>query len=165
MSKHALQSIGYTHPGQTEFIAERCGVTATNAVMMLAGPALRVVPLTVHIPLAEVPERLTSDLIVAKARIVARGLKRDFGIAHPRLAIAGVNPHAGESGRLGDEETRIIVPALAALAEMGSLSTDRSPPTRCSRPASATAMTHCYARITTRRWRRSRRCISTTAST
>lgn len=119
VSKHALQSIGYTHPGQTEFIAERCGVTATNAVMMLAGPALRVVPLTVHISLAEVPERLTSDLIVAKARIVARGLKRDFGIAHPRLAIAGVNPHAGESGRLGDEETRIIVPALAALAEDG----------------------------------------------
>src|SRR3546814_6047673 len=72
VSKQALHGIGYTHPGQTEFIAERCGVTATNAVMMLAGPSLRVVPLTVHIPLAEVPERLTSELIVAKARIVAR---------------------------------------------------------------------------------------------
>src|SRR3546814_7638005 len=88
----------YTHPGQTEFIAERCGVTATNAVMMLAGPGLRVVPLTVHIPLAEVPDRLTSELIVAKARIVARGLRRDFGIAAPRLAIAGLNPPAGENG-------------------------------------------------------------------
>lgn len=116
VSKHALQGIGYTHPGQTEFIAERCGVTATNAVMMLAGPSLRVVPLTVHIPLAEVPERLTGELIVAKARIVARALKRDFGIAAPRLAIAGMNPHAGESGRLGDEEIRIIAPAVALLA-------------------------------------------------
>jgi 4-hydroxythreonine-4-phosphate dehydrogenase len=117
VSKHALHSIGYTHPGQTEFIAERCGVAATNAVMMLAGPALRVVPLTVHIPLAEVPERLTGELIVAKARIVARGLRRDFAVAAPRLAIAGLNPHAGESGRLGDEEIRIIAPAVEQLAE------------------------------------------------
>ena len=119
VSKHALHGIGYTHPGQTEFIAERCGVTATNAVMMLAGPGLRVVPLTVHIPLAEVPERLTAELIVAKARIVARGLVRDFGIAAPRIAIAGLNPHAGESGQLGDEEIRIIAPAVAQLAEEG----------------------------------------------
>ncbi|WP_184097522.1 4-hydroxythreonine-4-phosphate dehydrogenase PdxA [Sphingopyxis panaciterrulae] len=119
VSKHALQGIGYTHPGQTEFIAERCGVAATNAVMMLAGPALRVVPLTVHIPLAEVPERLTGELIVAKARIVARGLRRDFAVAAPRLAIAGLNPHAGESGRLGDEEIRIVAPAVEQLAEEG----------------------------------------------
>ena len=119
VSKHALHSIGYTHPGQTEFIAERCGVTATNAVMMLAGPSLRVVPLTVHIPLAEVPERLTTELIVAKARIVARGLARDFGIAAPRMAIAGLNPHAGESGQLGDEEIRVIAPAVALLADEG----------------------------------------------
>ena len=119
VSKHALNGIGYTHPGQTEFIAERCGVTATNAVMMLAGPSLRVVPLTVHIPLAEVPERLTAELIVAKARIVARGLVRDFGIASPRLAIAGLNPHAGESGQLGREEITVIAPAVAQLAEEG----------------------------------------------
>ncbi|MBN8844204.1 MAG: 4-hydroxythreonine-4-phosphate dehydrogenase PdxA [Sphingomonadales bacterium] len=119
VSKHALHGIGYTHPGQTEFIAERCGVTATNAVMMLAGPSLRVVPLTVHIPLAEVPERLTIDLIVAKARMVARGLTRDFGIAEPRLAIAGLNPHAGENGQLGSEEIRIMIPAVAQLAEEG----------------------------------------------
>jgi 4-hydroxythreonine-4-phosphate dehydrogenase len=119
VSKHALHGIGYTHPGQTEFIAERCGVTATNAVMMIAGPALRVVPLTVHIPLAEVPERLTAELIAAKARIVARGLARDFGIAAPRLAIAGLNPHAGENGQLGDEEIRIIAPAVAQLADEG----------------------------------------------
>ncbi|WP_033073670.1 4-hydroxythreonine-4-phosphate dehydrogenase PdxA [Sphingopyxis sp. MWB1] len=119
VSKHALQSIGYTHPGQTEFIAERCGVMASNAVMMLAGPSLRVVPLTVHIPLAEVPTRLTSELIVSRARVVSRGLRRDFGVAKPRLAIAGVNPHAGESGRLGDEEARIILPALEQLAADG----------------------------------------------
>jgi len=119
VSKHALHGIGYTHPGQTEFIAERCGVTATNAVMMLAGPSLRVVPLTVHIPLVEVAERLTTELIVAKARIVARGLARDFGLASPRLAIAGLNPHAGESGQLGREEITVIAPAVAQLAEEG----------------------------------------------
>ena len=112
VSKFALHGIGYTHPGQTEFIAERCGVTATNAVMMLAGPSLRVVPLTVHIPLAQVPERLTVELIVAKARIVARGLKRDFGIESPRIALAGLNPHAGESGQLGSEEDRVISTTL-----------------------------------------------------
>jgi 4-hydroxythreonine-4-phosphate dehydrogenase len=119
VSKYALHGIGYTHPGQTEFIAERCGVTATNAVMMLAGPTLRVVPLTVHIPLIEVPERLTVELIVAKARIVARGLRRDFGIDAPRIALAGLNPHAGESGQLGSEEERIMAPAIAQLAEDG----------------------------------------------
>ncbi|WP_447931326.1 4-hydroxythreonine-4-phosphate dehydrogenase PdxA [Sphingopyxis fribergensis] len=119
VSKYALHSIGYTHPGQTEFIAERCGVTATNAVMMLAGPTLRVVPLTVHIPLADVPERLTVELIVAKARIVARALRRDFGIDAPRIALAGLNPHAGESGQLGSEEERIMAPAIAQLAEDG----------------------------------------------
>lgn len=121
VSKFALHGIGYTHPGQTEFIAERCGVTATNAVMMLAGPSLRVVPLTVHIPLIEVSERLTVELIVAKARIVARGLKRDFGIADPRIALAGLNPHAGENGQLGSEEDQIMTPAVAQLAEEGIL--------------------------------------------
>ena len=121
VSKHALHGIGYTHPGQTEFIAERCGVTATNAVMMLAGPSLRVVPLTVHIPLADVPERLTSELIVAKARIVARGLRRDFGIDTPRIALAGLNPHAGENGQLGSEEERVMKPAVAQLAQDGIL--------------------------------------------
>jgi 4-hydroxythreonine-4-phosphate dehydrogenase len=119
VSKHELQGIGYTHPGQTEFIAERCGVMASNAVMMLAGPSLRVVPLTIHIPLSEVPERLTTDLILSRARVVARGLTRDFGIAEPRLAICGLNPHAGESGRMGDEETRIIQPAVEILLAEG----------------------------------------------
>jgi 4-hydroxythreonine-4-phosphate dehydrogenase len=119
VSKAQLYGVGYTHPGQTEFIAERCGVTATNAVMMLAGPKLRVVPLTVHVPLAEVPERLTSELIVAKGRIVARSLKRDFGIEKPVIAVAGLNPHAGESGEMGDEELRIIRPAVGQLLADG----------------------------------------------
>ena len=119
VSKAQLYSVGYTHPGQTEFIAERCGVTATNAVMMLAGPQLRVVPLTVHIPLVQVPERLTSELIVAKGRIVARALKRDFGIENPLLAVAGLNPHAGESGEMGDEELRVIQPAVEQLRADG----------------------------------------------
>lgn len=119
VSKHALHGIGYTHPGQTEFIAERCGITATNAVMMLAGPSLRVVPLTVHIPLSEVAERLTVETIVGKGRVVARALRRDFGIAEPQLAIAGLNPHAGESGQLGDEEARIIEPAIDQLQSEG----------------------------------------------
>lgn len=119
VSKQALHGIGYTHPGQTEFIAERCGVSAGNAVMMLAGPSLRVVPLTVHIPLAEVSDTLTSDLIVAKTRVVARGLRRDFGIGKPRIVIAGLNPHAGENGQLGDEEMRVIVPAVEQLVSEG----------------------------------------------
>jgi 4-hydroxythreonine-4-phosphate dehydrogenase len=119
VSKAQLYGVGYTHPGQTEFIAERCGVSATNAVMMLAGPKLRVVPLTVHVPLAEVPELLTSELIIAKGRIVARALKRDFGIETPLLAVAGLNPHAGESGEMGDEELRIIRPAVEQLLADG----------------------------------------------
>jgi 4-hydroxythreonine-4-phosphate dehydrogenase len=136
VSKYALHSIGYTHPGQTEFIAERCGITATNAVMMLAGPSLRVVPLTVHIPLSEVPERLTIELIVAKARIVARGLRRDFGIEAPRIALAGLNPHAGESGQLGSEEVRIMAPASRSWPKKASSSMARSPPMACSHPRS-----------------------------
>lgn len=119
VSKAALHAIGYTHPGQTEFIAERCGITASNAVMMLAGPGLRVVPLTVHIPLADVPAALTGELIIAKARVTARGLARDFGIAAPRIAIAGLNPHAGEGGQLGTEEEAIIAPAVAVLQAEG----------------------------------------------
>jgi 4-hydroxythreonine-4-phosphate dehydrogenase len=119
ISKREFHAIGYTHPGQTEFIAERCGITAANAVMMLAAPGLRVVPLTVHIPLAEIPAALTPELIVARARVAARGLARDFGIAAPRLAIAGLNPHAGEGGQLGREECDVIAPAAAQLASEG----------------------------------------------
>ncbi|WP_082103244.1 4-hydroxythreonine-4-phosphate dehydrogenase PdxA [Sphingomonas sp. Ag1] len=119
VSKAQLYDIGFNYPGQTEFVAERFGVARENAVMMLAGPSLRVVPMTTHVALADVPGLLSIDLIVAKARATARGLRRNFGIEKPRLAFAGLNPHAGESGALGREEIEVIEPAIAILREEG----------------------------------------------
>jgi 4-hydroxythreonine-4-phosphate dehydrogenase len=119
IAKARLAEVGFDHPGQTEFVAAACGYDPGDAVMMLAGPSLRAVPLTVHIALADVPQRLTSAMIERKARIVAGALLRDFGIANPRLAVAGLNPHAGEEGRMGDEETRIIAPAITLLKAEG----------------------------------------------
>jgi 4-hydroxythreonine-4-phosphate dehydrogenase len=87
--------------------------------MMLAGPRLRTVPLTVHLALRDVPQALNADLIARRCRIVAAALKHDFGLSSPRLAIAALNPHAGEDGRFGDEERRIIAPAIAALQAEG----------------------------------------------
>jgi len=119
VSKEQLYAIGFAHPGQTEFVAERCGVSSANVAMMLAGPTLRTIPVTTHVELADVPRELTSGLIEARARAVLRGLQRGFGIADPRLAVAGLNPHAGEGGQLGREEVEIIAPAIAALAAEG----------------------------------------------
>ena len=119
VSKEQLYAIGFAHPGQTEFVAERCGVSSANVAMMLAGPTLRTIPVTTHVELADVPRELTSGLIEARARAVLRGLQRGFGIADPRLAVAGLNPHAGEGGQLGREEIEIIAPAIAALAAEG----------------------------------------------
>ncbi|WP_294255251.1 4-hydroxythreonine-4-phosphate dehydrogenase PdxA [uncultured Sphingomonas sp.] len=119
VSKAQLYAIGFTHPGQTEFVAERCGITADNAVMMLAGPTLRVVPITVHVPLAAVPSLISVELIVAKGRVTARGLQRNFGIANPRLAFAGLNPHAGEGGAIGVEEIEVLAPAIEQLRAEG----------------------------------------------
>ncbi|NYD89756.1 4-hydroxythreonine-4-phosphate dehydrogenase PdxA [Sphingomonas melonis] len=119
VSKAQLYGIGFNHPGQTEFVAERCGVAAEDAVMMLAGPSLRVVPMTAHVPLAQVPSLLSVELIVAKGRATASGLIRDFGIASPRLAFAGLNPHAGEGGAIGREEIDILEPAIAQLRAEG----------------------------------------------
>jgi 4-hydroxythreonine-4-phosphate dehydrogenase len=119
VAKEQLYGIGFTHPGQTEFIAERCGVAPHNAVMMLAGPSLKVVPVTIHIPLAEVSSVLSIDLIRARAITTARGLKRNFGIDAPRLVVAGLNPHAGENGALGREEVEVIGPAVASLRADG----------------------------------------------
>src|SRR4030095_9308106 len=106
VSKHQLYGIGFTHPGQTEFVAERCGVSPGNVAMMLAGPTLRTVPVTTHIPLAEVIHSLTSSLIEARGRAALRGLQRNFGISDPRLAVAGINPHAGERGSASRAEMR-----------------------------------------------------------
>lgn len=119
VAKSALAAIGWDYPGQTEFLADACGKPYRDAVMMLAGPSLRTVPLTVHVPLADVSALLSTDLIIHKARIVASGLKRDFGIPAPRLAIAALNPHAGEGGQFGDEEAHIIAPAIATLQAEG----------------------------------------------
>lgn len=119
VSKRQLYDIGFTHPGQTEFVAERCGISPENAVMMLAGPSLRVVPLTTHIPLIEVAGALTVELAVSRGRTTARGLQRHFGIEAPRLAFAGFNPHAGESGALGREEIEVLEPAIALLRDEG----------------------------------------------
>jgi 4-hydroxythreonine-4-phosphate dehydrogenase len=119
VSKAQLYAIGFVHPGQTEFIAERCGISGDNTVMMLAGPSLRVVPVTTHVPLGAVPGLLSIELLVAKARTTARGLTRSFGIQHPRLAFAGLNPHAGEQGALGREEIDIIAPAIRILRDEG----------------------------------------------
>lgn len=119
VSKAELAKIGYPYPGQTEFVAAACGASAEDAVMMLAGPSLRTVPMTVHCALAEVPGRLSVELIVRRARIVAAALTRDFGIAAPRIAVCGLNPHAGENGRMGREEIEIIAPAIASLRAEG----------------------------------------------
>jgi 4-hydroxythreonine-4-phosphate dehydrogenase len=119
VAKEQLYAIGFQHPGQTEFVAERCGVSPGNVAMMLAGPTLRTVPVTTHVPLKDVPARLTSALIESRGRTVLRGLQRNFGIAEPRLAVSGFNPHSGEGGRLGMEEEEIIRPAIAALAAEG----------------------------------------------
>ncbi len=119
VSKGALAAVGWDYPGQTEFLADACGRPYRDAVMMLAGPSLRTVPLTVHVALAEVPGLLSETLILHKARIVDEGLRRDFGILQPRLAIAALNPHAGEGGQFGDEDARLIAPAIAALQAEG----------------------------------------------
>ena len=119
VSKQQLYSIGFAHPGQTEFVAERCGVSPANVAMMLTGPTLRTVPVTTHLPLAQVSGVLTASLIEARGRAALRGLQRSFGIAEPRLAVAGLNPHAGEGGSLGREEIEVIIPAIEALRGEG----------------------------------------------
>ncbi len=119
VSKSQLYNAGFTHPGQTEFVAERCGVARENVAMMLAGPSLRTVPVTTHIPLRDVPDMLTIELVVGKGRAAARGLTRNFGIKNPRIAVAGLNPHAGEDGALGREEIAVLIPAIEQLKEEG----------------------------------------------
>jgi 4-hydroxythreonine-4-phosphate dehydrogenase len=119
VSKSQLYAIGFVHPGQTEFVAERCGVACDIAAMMLVGPNLKTVPVTVHVPISEVPQILTIERIVIKTRATVRGLQRQFGIAEPRIAVAGLNPHAGEEGAIGREEIDIIIPAIDRLRQEG----------------------------------------------
>lgn len=119
VSKAQLYQVGFTHPGQTEFVAERCGVATHNCAMMLVGPDLRTVPVTTHVPLADVPSLLTPELLLARIRVTERGLVRNFGIERPRIAVAGLNPHAGECGAIGREEIDIMVPVLEQLRDEG----------------------------------------------
>ncbi|WMT90918.1 4-hydroxythreonine-4-phosphate dehydrogenase PdxA [Pelagibacterium sp. H642] len=119
--KAALYGAGFEYPGHTEFLAALCAEDGEIPlpVMMLAHDDLRAVPLTIHIPLADVPGQITPELITATIRVIARDLASRFGIAAPRIGVAGLNPHAGEEGRIGSEELDIIVPALARLRTEG----------------------------------------------
>ncbi len=123
IAKTALRAAGYDFPGHTEFLKDRCGVADVTMVMaaeetVLGGP-LRVALLTVHVPLRSVPALLDVDLVVRRSTIAAHALRDWWGIARPRLALAGVNPHASEQGLFGDEEERILSPALERLAAVG----------------------------------------------
>ena len=121
IAKHVLTAAGFPHPGHTEFLAalaSESGV-APRPVMMLWSETLAVVPITIHVPLKRVPALLTEDLVVETGRIVARDLARRFGLARPRLVVAGLNPHAGESGTIGTEDRDVLGPAVARLAAEG----------------------------------------------
>jgi len=118
INKAALYSAGFNHPGHTEYLAELAGGHPTP-VMMLVGGGLRVVPVTVHLALREALSRLRTELIVEHGRIMAGALRGDFGIERPRLAVAGLNPHAGESGTMGREDIEIVEPAIRLLRAEG----------------------------------------------
>ncbi|CAA9315316.1 MAG: 4-hydroxythreonine-4-phosphate dehydrogenase [uncultured Microvirga sp.] len=122
IAKHVLYSAGFTHPGHTEFLAALAaapGKAAPRPVMMLWSEEFAVVPVTVHIPLRDVPEALTADLLVETARIVAHDLRVRFGIPAPRIAVAGLNPHAGENATIGQEDREVVAPAVARLQGEG----------------------------------------------
>ncbi len=123
ISKTALRAAGYDFPGHTEFLRDRCGVPDVTMVMaaeetVLGGP-LRIALLTVHVPLRSVPGLLDVELVVRRSTIAARALRHWWGIDRPRLALAGVNPHASEQGLFGDEEERVLSPAAERLAAAG----------------------------------------------
>ncbi|MCK1273305.1 MULTISPECIES: 4-hydroxythreonine-4-phosphate dehydrogenase PdxA [unclassified Bradyrhizobium] len=117
IAKSVLYRAGFRHPGHTEFLAELAAEDGPTPqpVMMLWSPRLAVVPVTIHVSLRDALAQLTSELIVSTVRIVATELKSRFGIANPRIAISGLNPHAGEDGSLGHEEQTVIAPAIKTL--------------------------------------------------
>jgi 4-hydroxythreonine-4-phosphate dehydrogenase len=130
--KATLQRAGFAFPGHTEYLGH---LASAAPAMMLAVPGLRVVPVTVHLPLAQVSAALTTAAIVAHGRIAARALRADFGIATPRLAVAALNPHAGEAGTLGEEESRVIAPAVTALRAEGIAAAGPAPADTLFHPA------------------------------
>ncbi len=139
ISKSTLYEAGFRHPGHTEFLGSLAPPTESGPVMMLACDALRVVPLTIHIPLANVAASISSKLIIDKTRLVAEQLSQSFGITDPRIAVCGLNPHAGENGKMGLEDQDIIAPAIAALRAEGI---------NASGPHPADTMFHADARQT-----------------
>ncbi|MGY6708916.1 MAG: 4-hydroxythreonine-4-phosphate dehydrogenase PdxA [Rhizobiaceae bacterium] len=140
IAKKPLYEAGFAHPGHTEFLAElaqRHWGGPARAVMMIAGPDLRTVPVTIHVALSRVPALLTAELIVETASIVARDLAARFGLQKPRLAIAGLNPHAGEGGSMGGEDEAVVRPAVERLRALGI---------EASGPLPADTMFHARAR-------------------
>ncbi len=135
IQKHCLHQAGFPYPGHTEFLASLTG--SARPVMMLASEILRVVPVTIHEPISRVPSLLSRDLIVDTGRVTAKALRRDFGIPTPRIAVAGLNPHAGEDGSIGEEDLAIIAPAIAGLRAEGI---------DASGPHAADSMFHASAR-------------------
>ncbi len=121
IAKSVLYDAGFRFPGHTEYLGElaRAWGAAAFPVMMIWSETLAVVPVTIHIPLSEAPKALSADLIVKTARVVDHDLRARFGLARPRLAVAGLNPHAGEGGAMGSEETTIIAPAIEVLRADG----------------------------------------------
>ncbi len=119
ISKAVLYRSGFAFPGHTEFLANIAGLEPSDAVMMLAADTLRVVPTTIHIPLKDVPAALSEALILKTLATTSRDLSRYFGLAAPRIAVTGLNPHAGEDGTLGREEVDIIIPAIEAARREG----------------------------------------------
>jgi 4-hydroxythreonine-4-phosphate dehydrogenase len=121
IQKEALYDVGFKFQGHTDFLAHLARSQGYNPtdVMMLVGEGLRAVPVTVHIPLSEVPKALTKEAIVAQGKVVTTALTKYFGIAHPRLAVTGLNPHAGENGAMGQEDQTIVAPAVAELRAAG----------------------------------------------
>lgn len=143
IAKHVLAQAGFPYPGHTEFLAALCRVPGRE-VMMLASPELKVVPVTIHVSLRHALDSLTSERIETVTRLTNAALKRDFGIASPRLAMAGLNPHAGEHGMMGTEEQTIIMPAVERLRSLGVNVSDPMPPDTMF---SATARPHYDAAI------------------
>lgn len=120
IDKHSMQQAGFAHPGHTEFLQQMAG-SDSDVLMLLVGDGLRVGTVTGHIPLKDVAAAITTDRILSKARLLHQSLQRDFGIPSPRIAILGLNPHAGDGGTLGSEDKERIAPAVRRLADEGIL--------------------------------------------
>jgi 4-hydroxythreonine-4-phosphate dehydrogenase len=127
ISKATLYNVGFAYPGHTEFLAALTGI-AGAPVMMLASPVLRVVPVTIHVSLQAALGMLTEEMIVHAGLVTDAALRSAFGIARPRLAVAGLNPHAGEGGAMGTEEITLVAPAIARLRSAGVDATGPWPP-------------------------------------